>query len=61
MTAKARFHQAAVTRALKGAQAAGMTVASVRVSPEGEIVIYAKGEDRAERPNPLDDLLLNGS
>lgn len=60
MTARARFSQADITRAIKGAQAAGIEVGTVRVSPTGEIMVYARGEDQAPRPNPLDDLLLNG-
>ena len=59
MTARSRFSQADITRAIKGAVAAGMQVGTVRVSPAGEIIVYAKGEDQAPRTNPLDDLLLN--
>lgn len=57
MTARARFSQADITRAIKGALAAGIEIGTVRVSPTGEIVVYAKGEDQAPRPNPLDALL----
>lgn len=61
MTTPARFLQIDITRAVKGAKDAGIEVGTVRVSPTGEIVIYAKGEDQALRPNslpnPLDELL----
>ena len=57
MTAPARFTQADITRAVKGVKAGEIEVGTVRISPTGEIVIYAKGEDQAPRPNPLDELL----
>ncbi len=62
MTAAARFKQADVTRAIKGAIKADQQIGMVRISPTGEILVYMKGEDAAPRANPLDDLLLkNGS
>lgn len=56
MTTRARFQQADIKRAVKGAKAAGIEVGTVRVLPTGEIVLYAKGEDQAPRANPLDEL-----
>ncbi|WP_428331936.1 hypothetical protein [Novosphingobium sp.] len=62
MTAPARFTQADVTRLVKGAQAAGLDVRSVRVAPSGELVASAIGEAQVIdlTANPLDRLLLNG-
>lgn len=61
MTAKSRFKQADVTRAMKGALAAGEQIGMVRITPSGEILVYAKGAEHLPRANPLDDLLLNGA
>jgi hypothetical protein len=61
MSAPARVRQADVTRLIKAAQAAGIEVGAVRFSPDGEIMVYAKGAEQAPRANPLDDLLLGGN
>lgn len=63
MTAKARFQQQDVTRAVKGFTNAGQTVAGIRIAPNGEIVVFSSAfaESLAPLPttNPLDEVLLN--
>jgi hypothetical protein len=63
VTAKARFQQADVTRAVKGFTKAGLAVGGIRIAPDGEIVIFsaAYAESLAALPasNPLDEVLLN--
>lgn len=44
MTAPARFKQSDVTRAIKGAMAAGKKVERVEVEPSGKIVIYTESQ-----------------
>lgn len=39
MTARAKFTKAEVTRAVKGVQAAGMTVTRIEIEPDGRIVV----------------------
>ena len=58
MSAPARFSQADVTRAMKGAKAAGFTRVRVGIDPLGNLVIDAS-DDAApiDRRNPLDRLL----
>ena len=56
MSSKAIFHQADLTRAVKGCQNAGMTIGTVRISPSGEIMVYAAGALPVQRDNPLDRL-----
>lgn len=48
MTERARFTQADVTRALKGAQAAGYTAPRVILRPNGEIEIIGTNETPEE-------------
>lgn len=62
MTAKARVLQADVTRIVKGMIDAGVTVGGIRVTPDGEIVVFIPGQIESplsESPNPLDEVLLN--
>lgn len=62
MSARAKFAQVDITRAVRGFLAAGIEVGGVRVAPNGEIIVWAKGQeqDPVHRPNPL-DRLLHGS
>lgn len=57
MTRRAAFQQSDVTRAVKGCEAAGITVGTVTIAPDGTIMVYAKGAELAPRVNPLDRLL----
>ena len=59
MTAAARFKEADVTRALRGARKAGFNRVRVSLDPLGNIVVDASDEagDPAVRANPLDRLL----
>ena len=57
MTAKARFTQADVTRAVKGAIAAGMEVTRVIIAPDGTIQICTEPALPIAPPNPWDDEL----
>lgn len=63
MSAKARFQQADITRAVKGFTKAGLAVGGIRIAPDGEIVIFSSdyAESLAASPanNPLDEVLLN--
>jgi hypothetical protein len=43
-----RFTQADVTRAIRGAQAAGLTIARVEIDVEGKIVIVLRDVDVIE-------------
>lgn len=45
MTAKAKFTKADVTRAIKGVQAAGMTITRVEIEPDGRIVVGCEPSD----------------
>ena len=52
--ARVAFLQGDVTRALKGAKAAGIDVASFEICPAtGRILILSKGAERAEALDPL--------
>jgi len=62
MTAPARFTQADIARAMKGAKSAGFARVRVGIDAQGNIVVDASN-DPAEimppaRQNPLDRLLL---
>jgi hypothetical protein len=48
-----RFRQADITRALKGALAAGLEVGRVEIDAVGKIVVFAKSE-AAEAVTPLE-------
>lgn len=54
MTAAARFKQSDVTRALKGAAAAGLRVGRVEIDIHGKIVIMSERASPAADPNPWD-------
>jgi hypothetical protein len=57
VTAPAKFKQGDVTRAIKGARAAGFKVARFEIDPNGKIIIYT--ESRAandDGPNDWDGL-----
>jgi hypothetical protein len=49
-----RFKQAEITRALKGAQAAGFQVAHIRIAVDGSIEIDASRERQSEPNNAFD-------
>lgn len=57
MTAPARFSQADLSRALKGARAGGMRVGRVEIDPNGKIVIVSESVAPAAAPNPWDEVL----
>ena len=53
----ATVKQSDVTRYVKGAQAAGVTVARIEVDQmTGRVVVYAEGQASADKPNPWDTL-----
>lgn len=56
MTARAKFKQADIERAVRGVLAAGLSVRSVEITPEG-IAVNVGAPAAAVRPNPLDRLL----
>ena len=59
--AAAKFRKVDVTRAIAGAQAAGISVQRIEITPDGAIVLGAGAADAAS-VNPLDDWLReNGS
>jgi len=54
---RATFKQADVTRAIKGAVAAGVAVARIEVDQRtGKIVIFSDGA-RSSAPNPWDEVI----
>lgn len=58
MTAAARFMQSDVTRALKGAEKAGMRPSGIEIDPSGKIVLLFDGKRTIARPgNSWDDAL----
>ena len=60
MTAPARFRQSDITRAMRGAKAAGFERVRIGIDAAGNIVIDAandSGLPPMDRPNPLDRLL----
>lgn len=48
------FLQGDVTRAIKGARAAGLDPGRVEIGPDGRIVILLRGTEPAETVDPLD-------
>lgn len=54
MTTAARFKQVDVTRAVKGAVAAGLRVGRVEIDPNGKIVILSESVAPIRGPNPWD-------
>ncbi|PZO77056.1 MAG: hypothetical protein DI640_01345 [Sphingomonas taxi] len=59
MSAVARFKEADVTRAVRGATKAGMLIGRIEIDPNGKIVILSESVAPPVDPNPWDDL-LNG-
>ncbi|MBI0475019.1 hypothetical protein D9601_06550 [Sphingomonas sp. MA1305] len=57
MSARARFRQEDVTRALKGAVAAGMRVGRIEIDPNGRIVILSETAAPTADRNSWDDVL----
>jgi hypothetical protein len=53
----AAFRQVDVTRAIRGAEAAGQVVSSVKIEGDGTIVVVLGSGVTFERRNPLDRLL----
>jgi hypothetical protein len=58
MTAPARFTQSDVTRAVKGAIAAGMSVGEMRIDPLGNIIVLSPIAARKLDPNNDCDTVL---
>ena len=62
MTAKSRFLQADVTRALRAVKQAGCIPASCKIDEDGSIIVALIGEAGvAPNENPWDEELNNGS
>lgn len=57
MTAAARFKQSDVTRAAKGAKAAGIRIGRIEIDPLGRIVIEAATSAQARKGGSWDDVL----
>lgn len=58
MSRIARFSQADLTRALKSFEAAGMSVAGVKIQPDGTLTILTGTPQAAnDKGNPLDRVL----
>ena len=57
MTGPAKFKQADVTRAARAVQAAGLTIARIRIDPLGAIDIEIAQSGAARRDNSWDDVL----
>lgn len=57
MTASAPFKQRDVTRACKGAVAAGLEVGRVEIEPSGKIVVCIKGEVLQGGSESIDKML----
>ncbi len=53
--ASPRFKQADVTRALRGAKAAGFDVGQVRILPDGAILIDATKDIKSEAQSAFDE------
>jgi hypothetical protein len=56
MSARARFKQSDVTRAVRGAIAAGLRVGKVEIDPSGKIIILPELMVK-QRGNSWDDVL----
>lgn len=54
MGKRVAFLQGDVTRAIKGAMAAGFEPASVEIGPDGRIVVLSKGAQKSEPLDPLE-------
>ncbi|KQM72175.1 hypothetical protein [Sphingomonas sp. Leaf20] len=54
MSAAARFKEADVTRAVRGAAKAGMMVGRIEIDPNGKIVILSQSVAPPTDPNPWD-------
>ena len=57
MSAAARFKEADITRAMKGAIKAGMRIGRVEIDPNGKIVILSESVAPPVDPNPWDNIL----
>jgi hypothetical protein len=51
MTRAARFSQADLTRAVKAAEKAGLSVARVRIAPDGSIELVAGAPEEQDNTN----------
>jgi hypothetical protein len=57
VTAAARFKQSDVTRAAKGAKAAGIRIGRIEIDARGNIVIEAATAGQARKGSSWDDVL----
>jgi hypothetical protein len=57
MTARARFSQADLTRAVKGVEKAGLCVAGAKIAPDGTILVLTGAAAANDTGNPLDRVL----
>ncbi len=57
MTSPAPFKQVDVTRALKGAVAAGVEVGRVEIEPDGKIVVWIKDDAVQGGSDSIDKML----
>ncbi|MBK0022169.1 hypothetical protein D3C80_1329630 [compost metagenome] len=55
------FKQADVTRAIKGALAAGMKVARAEIDQTGKIIVFSPSEDAIKPKNELDRWLAENA
>lgn len=55
------FKQADVTRAIKGALAAGMKVARAEIDQTGKIIVFSPSEDAIKPANELDRWLAENA
>ena len=51
-----KFKQGDVTKAIKGAVNAGLTVARIEIDREGKIVVFPAGRPDSQSPNEWDNV-----
>ena len=62
MSRRSTFRQSDLTRALKGAEAAGVKIRRLEIDPDGRLVLLVGGADAevGQGRNPWDKVYING-